>query len=128
MRGLLLLAELALRRGLRVLAGLSAAARQLPRIRARQVAELPDQEHVLGVDERDDADGGADVEHGIAALVASGQPPEILAKRQLAEALEGRRAEEMPLRIHGRFSLGRPAPREGLHLCYRTGHAFRRAR
>jgi len=59
------LAELPLRRGLGFLSRLSAAARQLPGVGARQMAELTDQEHVLGVHERDDADGRADVEHGI---------------------------------------------------------------
>ena len=62
------------------------------------MAELADQEHVPGVDEGDDADGGADVQHGIAALVARRQPPGVLAQRQLAEALQRRGAEEMPRR------------------------------
>src|SRR5713101_5415877 len=93
------LAELPLRGRLGFLARLSASARQLPGVGACQMAEL------------------ADEEHGVSPEGARGQPPGVLAQRQLAEPLQRRRAEEVPRVGHGKPPRDWP-PGHGSYLCY----------
>src|SRR5215467_226711 len=87
-----LLAQLALGRRFRVLTGLAAASRQLPRVAAREMTELANEQHVVGIDERHHADRDAHVQHGVAPLAPGGQPPRIFPQRELAELRERARA------------------------------------
>ena len=95
-----LFAQLALRGGLGRFAGLSAAPRQLPRGLAGEMTKLSDEKDVLAVDERDNADGQAHLQHRVAPLGSGGQPPGVLPERELAEGLQGRGAEEVPCAVH----------------------------
>src|SRR3989441_9996245 len=92
--------ELTLRRDERVLAGERAPARELPRHRARQVPVLADEQDVGVVHERQHADGHADVEDGVDDFLAVGQPPDVLANRELAACRPRGGTETRPPRGH----------------------------
>src|SRR6185436_17994675 len=90
------LPQLALRRSHWILAGLSAASRQLPRDAHLQVTVLADQQHPGRIDERQDTDSDPHGENRVDDLLAVRQAPGIFAQSELSARIARRRRQARP--------------------------------